>query len=1169
MPASCRVLALVLALALAGSLQAASEWPVPRAASHGPSPYVFDPVAAKKVPREFLDDAVTCVLHAGTTHLVEPDGTIETITHEVTRLNGRKGIDKYGEFTGITYDPAYQKLTLNEARLHKAKGGIVAVEPRHVHLRDVSTDYQVYAHEKQLIISFPGLEVGDCIEVQWTVRGKNPEHAGHFFTRYTLGDDTNPVMEDELFVRVPAGRILKHTTVGGTLTPAVTEKEGTRLYHWKVENRKQLPQDANQPSKEELRLQVACSTFASWEEIGRWKKGLKAECWDCTREIKQIVADVTKGLTNPTDKARALTYWARRNLRYVSRGDTHDFTPHKPADVLANRFGDCKDTSQFLAVMLREAGIRVGLVTLGVLGDGQVLEEVPSPWGTHAIVVAFIDGKEHWIDTTASLAGWDQLPTDDRNRVCYVIENDKLRLLRTPKSTPEDNKVEQTTILTIGADGSSRGERTATYHGLAAYGQRHDWYEVPRGERRRLVASDLQDNNSRTRLIRLAIDEATLGRFDGPVSARTVFEIPGHFSGSPDREGSITDSRVWNRLLGFTLDYDRTTPLDLSGLSDSRHRYVITLAPCFTIDSPPRERNLRSPWGSFTVGVKFDPENPAHLEIDYHLRLERDRVEPKDFDEFRKFHQEVADAYRSWLTLRPSLDLARAPALEALLQIAPDDTANAIALTKLYITKGMLDEARRVLARARHYSPDEALLWELSVKAAEKLEDEELAQRELVKRFPEEPRHAVALGAILIDRGKFKEAQAVLDTAVGSDTPAHQAQAYYQLARSAHKQKQFSQALEYLDKAAAADDDSVRTARAFELRGKLLESLKRPREAAEAYKKALDFESDQSECVAALVRIALDAGDRTEALARLRRYTLLVGNELSGLLIAADFHLRLGRYDDAFELASRAREQRFHESAQRILGFVHLHRGEFQKAVDFLAKADASPDVLEALLRAHLTLGQLHEAGEVLQRHPAVRNPTGSYNAVRGIVELLLQQRDALLLRLAPPKEKRIAWMDAVDAYLCADFLDREGRRRERVEPILANAFPDGLELGYAFALRARLALDKGKLAKALTDAERAIKHSPEDARGWYVRGRVRQERGVAGALDDLAKAAELTDRKDVAVLQALAQAEADAGRAKEALATVREALVLAPENTEVKELLQTLEKNGKTPGEK
>ena len=54
-------------------------------------------VAQPRVPREFLDDSAAVLLYAGNNYLVEKDGTLETVTHEVTRLNGRKGVEKLGE----------------------------------------------------------------------------------------------------------------------------------------------------------------------------------------------------------------------------------------------------------------------------------------------------------------------------------------------------------------------------------------------------------------------------------------------------------------------------------------------------------------------------------------------------------------------------------------------------------------------------------------------------------------------------------------------------------------------------------------------------------------------------------------------------------------------------------------------------------------------------------------------------------------------------------------------------------------------------------------------------------------------------------------------------------------------------------------------------------------
>src|SRR5262249_22672969 len=154
---------------------------------------------------------------------------------------------------------------------------------------------------------------------------------------------------------------------------------------------------------------VSCSTFTSWAQVGAWKARIRAGCWKCTPDVARVVKEVTAGLTSPLARARALTYWVRRNVRYVSSGERHDYTPHPPARVLANRFGDCKDTSQLLAAMLRQAGLAVELATLGTYDDGQVLEAVPSPWGTHAILCLTIAGKRHWVDTTSRLAGWDYL----------------------------------------------------------------------------------------------------------------------------------------------------------------------------------------------------------------------------------------------------------------------------------------------------------------------------------------------------------------------------------------------------------------------------------------------------------------------------------------------------------------------------------------------------------------------------------------------------------------------------------------------------------------------------------------------------------------------------------------------------------------------------------------
>jgi Flp pilus assembly protein TadD len=71
----------------------------------------------------------------------------------------------------------------------------------------------------------------------------------------------------------------------------------------------------------------------------------------------------------------------------------------------------------------------------------------------------------------------------------------------------------------------------------------------------------------------------------------------------------------------------------------------------------------------------------------------------------------------------------------------------------------------------------------------------------------------------------------------------------------------------------------------------------------------------------------------------------------------------------------------------------------------------------------------------------------------------------------------------------------------------------------------------------------------------------VRLERGDKEALADLAKAAELSARKDADILHALADALFRAGRVEQALVAQRAAVQLKPKDAEMAEQLAAFEK--------
>ena len=248
----------------------------------------------------------------------------------------------------------------------------------------------------------------------------------------------------------------------------------------------------------------------------------------------------------------------------------------------------------------------------------------------------------------------------------------------------------------------------------------------------------------------------------------------------PRREGSFTDSKVWSKLLVYNLDYDRKVAMDLWAPFDSHHLYSVQVPPAYRIDTVPKEKTISSKWGTFTLIVKADASEPRKVDIDFHTRLEKTRIAVEDFDAFRKFHEEVTKAYRVWLTLKPAQDIADVTALEAVLALTPEDTASAMILRAATSRTTRLP-TRGVLQRVRYYRPDERGPWELAVKVAENPEQEEALYREMVKRFTDEPKYSVSLGATLVNRGQYDQARAVLEPIAEKGPAGQRGQAYYQL----------------------------------------------------------------------------------------------------------------------------------------------------------------------------------------------------------------------------------------------------------------------------------------------------------------------------------------------------------------------------------------------------
>src|SRR3954463_7069335 len=124
------------------------------------------------------------------------------------------------------------------------------------------------------------------------------------------------VLDEKLELDVPKDRALKLKSKPGS-DPKIAEANGRRTYTW-TSSHLQSEADEKRDEKNNVKKQkkkkhedseepdVQMSSFASWEELGRWYAGLEKERRQPSSEVKAKADDLTKALSNELDKTEAL-----------------------------------------------------------------------------------------------------------------------------------------------------------------------------------------------------------------------------------------------------------------------------------------------------------------------------------------------------------------------------------------------------------------------------------------------------------------------------------------------------------------------------------------------------------------------------------------------------------------------------------------------------------------------------------------------------------------------------------------------------------------------------------------------------------------------------------------------------------------------------------------------
>ncbi|MDR5739451.1 DUF3857 and transglutaminase domain-containing protein [Caballeronia sp. LZ016] len=365
--------------------------------------------------------------------IVADDGSVTEDDETVLRANTPAGIDEIAQ-RYVWYDRSVSKVEIVEAYSVDANGARHDVSPDQI--RDIqeprSAGAPTFQDAKLRAVIFPAVGVGSTVHLHFRKSQASPVIAGQF--NYFVEPGQRPVLEQRLVFDLPAGKPLHADARGFFADPPQTANGRTRYaFRYRRERIARIESGSVGYAQYGDRLMV--STFADYAAFAASYRGPAVDATATDPAIRALAESLTARDADARAKAKTLYDWVRRKIRYVAMfiGQS-PAAPHRVTEVLANRYGDCKDHVALYGALLDAVGVRNEAALIG-LGSVYALPSAPG-YGSGAInhVITYLPDLGIYADSTASSVEFGFLPLADMDRPTVLVESGVVS--RTPPTQP-------------------------------------------------------------------------------------------------------------------------------------------------------------------------------------------------------------------------------------------------------------------------------------------------------------------------------------------------------------------------------------------------------------------------------------------------------------------------------------------------------------------------------------------------------------------------------------------------------------------------------------------------------------------------------------------------------------------------------------------------------------
>ena len=399
---------------------------------------------------------------------VNADGTSVTETYEVTTLLTETGIDWYGEETA-TFSTSRQDLEILDAYTEHPDGQRFELQDKAIRLVEAdSAGNSTYSDEKSYVLIFPNLKPGVKTHYRTRLVEHTPLHPGHYFDTFLFpmgiyfGEVTIELSHD------PAIDLQIEVT---DRKPAIAVQQlpdgpdGTIRYRFNYANHEPIEVESDSVASIDIAPYLRISSLGSMLEEAKLYRAAVSEKEKPSPEIRALADEITQGISDPKEQARAIYNWVATEIRYVGIYlGNGGIIPNDADEILRNRYGDCKDKSTLLVALLTAKGIEAESAMVNA-GHAYTLPKVGAVSPINH-VITYLPRWDMYVDSTDRYASFGVLSYDTSDKPTVLGKSERYH--RTPKSSAQKNRVFSQVAMSISANGEISGAATISATGSSS-----------------------------------------------------------------------------------------------------------------------------------------------------------------------------------------------------------------------------------------------------------------------------------------------------------------------------------------------------------------------------------------------------------------------------------------------------------------------------------------------------------------------------------------------------------------------------------------------------------------------------------------------------------------------------------------------------------------------------